>query len=82
MNNMSLIISKITDIKSVTKKNIKTETKKLATLKSISELLSQIDFSTEEVPINDKDRLEKLLISLKGEKLTKHESKLVCEIIE
>ena len=54
---------------------------KLKAIRSIIELLSQIDYKAEVVPENSKERFTRLLISLKGNPLNKDESDLVDEII-
>mgnify|MGYP000946932521 CR=1 FL=1 len=77
---MSAINTKISSIKFLTKKELKKNSKKMITIKSIEETLSQIDFSAEEVPINNSEKLKKLLSSLKGNTLSKHEIELVNEI--
>lgn len=53
---------------------------RLLALQTITELLSQIDFSAEVVPANNPERLIKLLVSLKGEQLNTSEMNLVYEI--
>ena len=79
---MIMILAKLSEIKLSTLKNIKNESKKLLALKSINKILCQIDFSTEDVKINNTENLKKVLTSLKGDKLNKNEIKLVREIIE
>lgn len=53
---------------------------KLEAIKSIKGIVSQIDFTTEVVPVADPERLIKLLASLKGEQLTVHEIDIVYDI--
>ena len=50
-------------------------------VKSIKALLSQIDFKAEAIPENNLDMLTRLLSSLKGEQLNKHECDLVEEMV-
>jgi len=54
---------------------------KLKAIRSIKELLSQIDHKAEVVPENNRERFIRLLISLKGGPLNKDESVLVEEIV-
>ncbi len=54
---------------------------KLAAIRSIKNLLLQIDFNVEVIPDTNSDRLQNLLCSLKGESLTKEEKILVEELI-
>ena len=79
---MSKILTKLSDIKSSTKKNIKNDTKKLITIKSIKRILEEIDFNSEEVLINNFEKLFALLTSLKGSNLSKREVQLVKEIVD
>ena len=45
------------------------------------ELLNQIDHEVEEVPLQDRDRLSRLLVSLKGCELNEEENQLIERII-
>lgn len=56
------------------------ERSKQEAVKTISRLLTQIDYSTEVVPDEDPERLIKLLVSLKGDQLSSNEVNLVYEI--
>jgi len=56
------------------------EIQKLETITTIEKLLSEIDFSSEEVPINDVEKLTNLLSLLKEEELNIKEIALVKEI--
>lgn len=70
MINTKLFLIESTDI----------DNKKLAAIKSIRGIISQIDFTSEVVPIDEPERLIKLLTSLKGEQLTGQEIDIVYTI--
>ncbi len=53
---------------------------RLDAIQSIRGIVSQIDFTAEIVPIDEPERLIKLLTSLKGEQLTGHEIDIVYDI--
>jgi hypothetical protein len=57
------------------------EQKSLVAIKTVKELINQIDHEVEEVPLQDKDRLSRLLVSLKGRELNEEESRLIERII-
>ena len=76
-----MILEKLSKIEIKANNNINREYRKIQTLRGIENLLNQIDFSSEVVPINDDKRLIKVLASLKGKQLNKCEIKLVEEII-
>ncbi len=59
---------------------IEQENGRLVAIKSFRELLSDIDFTSEVVPVEDETRLTRLLVSLKGKPLTKDEMDLINEI--
>ena len=63
------------------KKDSASEKGRLKAIHSIKRLLSQIDHKVEVVPENNKERLTRLLISLKGESLNQDEAGLIDEII-
>jgi len=52
----------------------------LAAIKSIRAMISQVDFSSEVVPVDNPERLIKLMISLKGEQLTGHEINVLYDV--
>jgi hypothetical protein len=54
--------------------------KKLVAIKSIKDLLNQIDFKAEKVVMN-KENLMSLLLDLKGESLTEEEINVVNELV-
>jgi len=55
--------------------------KKMQAIRGIKELLMKIDFNAEVIPLEDPNKLNILLVSLKGEALTTDESKLINELI-
>lgn len=57
------------------------EQKSLIAIKTVKELINQIDHEVEEVPLQDKDRLSRLLVSLKGRQLNEEEIRLIERII-
>lgn len=54
---------------------------KLSAVQNIKKLLEKIDFEAEVVPMQNKTKLNKLLISLKGDFLTEEESKIIEELV-
>ncbi|MFK5982458.1 MAG: hypothetical protein QM499_06055 [Flavobacteriaceae bacterium] len=54
---------------------------KLAAIRNIRDLLLGLDLNAEIVPVNNTDKLQKLISSLKGKKLTNEESKLIKELV-
>ena len=72
----------LTEIELEVKYKIYTEQKNLVAVKSLKELLNQVDHEVEEVPLGDKERLSKLLISLKGQALSDIESRMIERVIE
>jgi hypothetical protein len=61
-------------------KNSGANQERLAAIKSIKETISQIDFTAELVPIDNPERLLKLLLSLKGEQLNPYEISVIYDI--
>ncbi len=57
------------------------EQKSLVAVKTVMELVNQIDHEVEEVPLQDRNRLSRLLVSLKGTELNEEESRLIEKII-
>lgn len=72
----------LTDMEQEVKYKIYTEQKSLAAVKTMKELMNQIDHEVEEVPFQDKERLSRLLVSLKGTALNEEEDRLVERIIQ
>ncbi len=58
------------------------EQKNLTAVKNLKELVDQIDFNAEVVPLQDKNRLSKLLISLKGSELNENENEMIDQIMK
>ena len=54
---------------------------KLHAIRSIKNLLTQIDFNSEVVPIENENKLKEFLVSLKGSLLSREEESLVEEIM-
>jgi hypothetical protein len=57
------------------------EQKSLVAVKTVMELVNQIDHEVEEVPLQDRDRITRLLVSLKGCDLNDEEERLIDRII-
>ncbi len=57
------------------------EQKSLVAVKTMIELMDQIDHEVEEVPLQDRDRLFRLLVSLKGCELNDEENRLIDRIV-
>jgi hypothetical protein len=72
----------LTDIEMEVKYKIYTEQKNLVAVKNLKELLNQIDHEVEVVPLEDKKKLSKLLVSLKGQTLSDVENHLIERIIK
>ena len=65
-----------------TQYRLEKEKERLNAIKSIREILSEIDFTAEVVPVEDENRLIRLLISLKGKPLAQNEIELINEIVK
>ena len=57
------------------------EQKSLVAIKTVMELVNQIDHEVEVVPLQDRDRMTRLLVSLKGCDLNDEEERLIDRII-
>jgi pantothenate synthetase len=77
-----MITQKLSEIELDVKYNIYLEQKRLKAIKTIKELLDQIDFSVEVVPFGDIKKLSKLLVSLKGKALDEEENRLIEKIVK
>ncbi len=77
-----MIKEKLSEIELDVKYNIFKEQKLLKSIESIKELLNQVDFSVETVPMKDINKLSQLLVFLKGKALNDDENKLVEIIVE
>jgi len=75
-----MILNIISSIKQSVNVSSEIETQRLVAINNIEELLNQIDFSSEVVQTHDKEKLTKLLSSLKGKSLNKQELALVEDI--
>lgn len=75
-----MITASISNVKLATCYKISREIIKLNAIKSIENLISTIDFSAEIVPIEDFEKLQKLLTSLKGKELSLTEIEIIKEI--
>ena len=78
---MMMIMERLTAIEHDVKNRICLEQKSLVAVRTLKELMDQIDHEVEDVPLEDKDRLSRLLVSLKGGALTEEESRLIERII-
>ena len=76
-----MIIEKLMLVEFTSERNIRLEYEKLKAAKNLLKLLKQVDFTVEEVPTVDANRLIRLLVSLKGELLNSEETNLVNEIV-
>ena len=77
-----MIESKLILIEQATLNNPTPDHLKLEAIRETKKLLTQIDFNAEVVPMESESKLKELLIYLKGNLLTKEESKLVEELVE
>ncbi len=76
-----MILEKLSNIEKETEKGIDKAYLRMASIRSLKELLNQVDFSTEFIPMEDPEKLKELLVSLKGKKLSKNERLLVGEMV-
>ncbi len=72
----------LTHIETEVKYKIYTEQKNLVAVKNLKELLNQIDHEAEVVPLEDKNRLTNLMVSLKGQALSDVEERMIDRIIK
>ncbi len=72
----------LTHIEKEVKYKIYTEQKNLVAVKNLKELLNQIDHEAEVVPLEDKNRLTNLMVSLKGQALSDVEERMIERIIK
>ena len=82
VKNNDMIQKLLTDIEMQVKYAIYAEQKNLAAVKNLKELLNQIDHEVEVVPYEDKDRLSRLLVSLKGQALDDREYRMIERVIK
>ncbi|MCP4883708.1 MAG: hypothetical protein GY908_07945 [Flavobacteriales bacterium] len=72
----------LVDIEMDVKYKIYTEQKNLVAIKNLKELLNQIDHEVEVIPYKDKEKLSRLLVSLKGQTLSDVEHRMIERIIK
>ena len=82
VKNSDMIQELLIDIEMDVKYKIYTEQKNLIAVKNLKELLNQIDHDVEVVPLEDKEKLSTLLVSLKGQALSDIEYRMVERIIK
>lgn len=70
----------LSDIEIEVADRITAEEKNLKAVKELKVLLDQIDYEAEVVPFEDKEKLSRLLVSLKGTTLNETENKMVEKI--
>lgn len=78
----NMILDKLTSIELEVKSNIYNEQNKLVAIKTLQVLLDQIDFNVEIVPMENIEKLSRLLNSLKGRALNEEERELLSRLIE
>ncbi len=76
-----MIKERLIAIEEDVQKRIIQEQQTLAAVAMMKELMDQIDHEVEEVPLIDKARLSRLLVSLKGAELDEAENRLLERII-
>ncbi len=81
IKHLVMILEKLSNIEKETEKRIDKAYLRMASIRSLKELLNQVDFSTEFIPMEDPEKLKELLVSLKGKKLSKNERLLVGEMV-
>ena len=75
-----MINTKLLLLEYAAKNNHEEDNASLAAIKSIRKMISQIDFSSEVVPIDNPESLIKLVVSLKGEQLSALEINVLYDI--
>ena len=76
-----MIRERLIAIEEDVQKKISQERENLEAIEAVKELMDQIDHEVEEVPLEDRDRLSGLLVSLKGAELNEAEKRLLERII-
>ena len=69
IKHLVMILEKLSNIEKETEKRIDKAYLRMASIRSLKELLNQVDFSTEFIPMENPEKLKELLVSLKGKKL-------------
>lgn len=77
-----MLIELLSDIEMEVKYSIYNEEKNLIAVRNLKELLNQIDHEVEVVPYEDKEKLSRLLVSLKGQALNDRENQMIERIIK
>ena len=78
---MMMIKERLIAIEKDVQTRILEEQQNLEAIAMVKELMDQIDHDVEEVPLADKARLSRLLVSLKGAELDEAENRLLERII-
>lgn len=78
--NKEMINIKLLLLENSTHDNTKQGVARLAAIKSIQDIISQVDFATEEIPIDEPKKKIEVLTALKGKKLSKPELGIVFEL--
>ena len=78
----AMILEKLSIIELEVKFDIYKGQNKLKAIRSIIELLDQIDFGAEVVPTDDIEKSSELLNSLKGSTLNENECEVIRSLIE
>lgn len=76
-----MITQILSEIESDVKYKILTEQKKLKAVKTIKDLLIQIDFKAEIIPLEDVTKLSQLMFELKGQDLNEDEFRVIKDLI-
>ena len=76
-----MIRERLSSIELDLKNRIDQEQRSLEAVRAVKEWMEQLDHEVEEVPLQDRDRLSRLLVSLKGGELNEEERLLVERII-
>lgn len=77
----AMILEQLTVAEQSATQNIRINVQRLVAIRSIRKLLDRINFSSEVVPVDNKEELIKLLVSLNGSELDKDEMALLEEIL-
>ena len=77
-----MIIEKLSKIELLSEHNINNEYRKIAAIRFVKELLNQVDFTSELIPMENYEKLTELLVSLKGKELSKCETRIVVEVVD
>lgn len=76
-----MIITKLLEIEADLTNGANKEPNKLMALQAIKNLLEQIDFSAEVVPLHNENQIIQLFVSLKGEQLSQDEVQIAKKLI-